>query len=186
MKLKKMFLKGVLIAVVLSIQTTSSFAQNQKNDSLSPVEKPTECNIAGVNEFANIAYDTYAESVAISSAINFYQIKIEKIEDKGNGVTQKVTVTNGHGLDVTPLNTLVQLGELSLRALKQNENLQSLKDKHIQAQEALKGASFMQKAKGGVTFSQAVKLETSIISETAKQLKIINQQIETLKMIKNN
>jgi hypothetical protein len=155
-----------------------------KNERL---QRPSETGASNVDAFATKSFDSYDGSLKLDTEINFYQVKSVPIKDKDTvkNVTTQYIVVNGKGEPVTKAVALKQFGELLLTAMKQNENIKDINALQAPAQGDIKSASFLKKPKLVKTFGVSNKALTYVVGETKKQIDLINQQIATIKMMKD-
>lgn len=148
--------------------------------------RPASSGVSAVDGFTGKSFDSYEESLSISKAIEFIKVETKEIPDAGDGVTSETVISNGNGEAVTKRNAVLQFGELLVRAKLQSDNIQAIQKLQQPATDAIKTCAPATKPKASKSLTKGSKALTFVIAETKTQLKLIGQQISTLKAIKNN
>lgn len=189
-------LKSTTLKIALTLGLTFSlqqhaFAQEEAKKENSKAKKeglvrPNPTGGPSIDVFIARAFDMYDESMKITQALEFVKVVTNVVPDKGDGVTTEVKISNGKGEPLTKMGALTQLGELLLRTTKQLENLQTVQALQPAATEELTAVPVMAKMKTAKTMSKSVDALAFAAGETKKQGQLIQQQISTLKALKNN
>ena len=177
-----MFIAAVSLVSITSIQKT--FAKDEKDKTT--IERPSASGVSNVDAYMEKAFETYDESLKITHDINFIKVEIKEIAPGKDGATTEAKITNGDGKELNKTDALIQLGSLLTRAMKQNENIKALIELQKSASEGVKSAPMMKKPKATKEYGAAADAQAFTVAETKKQIDLINQQISTLKAIKNN
>lgn len=185
---KIIFVTAICFGLVCCMQQNVNAQQENKKEKQEKkvLERPNPTGASQVDAYVKKAFDTYDESVNISAAIEFIKVEVKPVPDKGDGVTTEVKISNGKGEALSKENALKQLAELLIRAMKQNDNIKSLGEMKKGATEEVKTLPMMQKPKASKALAKGGEAEAYAIGETKTQIDLINQQIATLKAIKNN
>ena len=178
-------MKKLLFLTALSFLTVSVVNAQDKNDEII-LERPTACGSSNIDAYSTKAFDAYDESRKITHDINFIKVAIKEVPANKDGVTTEMTISDGDGKPLTKTGALEQFGALLLRSLKQNENIKTLISLQKPAADEVKTVPMMKKAKAAKELSAAGDAQAYVVSETKKQVDLLNQQISTLKALKNN
>jgi len=173
-------IKCAFVSILIVVFAVNLFGQDKE------INRPKPSKVGGVDSFVNAVFNAYGESLAISTAINFIQFEILEIEDQGDGVTTEMVITNGAGEDVTKEGALLQFGELLVRATLQAKNIEQIKDTQEGATNSIKSAKGLKKVKATAAMVPAGKALVYTLSESLKQVELINQQISSIKAHQNN
>jgi len=181
-------LKKALFAttIVLGSLTATQhvMAQDQKEETV--LERPGASGVSAVDAYSTKAFDTYDESRKITHDINFIKVEIKEVPPNKDGVTTETKITTGDGKTLTKEEALKQFAALLLRTVQQNKNITALAELQKPAAEGVKSAPMMKKPKAGKECSAAGDAQAYVVAETKKQTDLINQQMSTIKAIKNN
>ena len=180
--MKKLFLAAILIAGTTF--TLNTFAQDKKDEDV--IERPSACGTSSIDAYSTKAFDTYDESKKITHDIYFIKVEIKEVPANKDGVTTEMKITDGDGKALTKEGALEQFGKLLVRSMKQDENIKTLIALQKPASEDLKSVPMMKKAKASKELSASGDAQAFVVSETKKQTDLLNQQISTLKALKNN
>jgi hypothetical protein len=162
------------IALTLGLMAMSSsliFSQEEVK-----LQHPGKCGVSEVDIYVDKSFDAYAESKAITKAVNFI-----KVEEQGDS---KV-ILNGDGEELSKSDALLQLGELVARAKKQNENIQALQEIQKPATESIKKASVPKKPKATKNLGKGNEAMAEVVKETKKQIELIEKQMSDIKSMKD-
>ena len=178
--MKNQLTSRILLSVgILFIFCAGIIAQN--------TERPAPSGAARVDAFNKEVFDASDESKEITKAIEFIKVEVTEIEDQGDGVTTEWTITNGDGEDVSKENALKQFTELLARSKTQSDNLKEIQAKQQPATDEVKSIKKpMLKTKASKAFSKGTAELKTVLEETTKQAELINQQITTIKALKEN
>lgn len=181
---------ALTLGLVLSLQQTA-FAQDDaaKSDKKAKQEvlvRPQTPVGPSVDVFTTKAFDVYDESKKITQALEFIKVETKEVADKGDGVTTELNISDGKGGALTKMGALSQLGDLLLRTTKQLENLTAVQSLQPAATQELTTISPMSKIKAIKTMGKSADALAFALGETKRQGSIIQQQISSLKAMKNN
>lgn len=175
----------LLISIYSGLYAQDSSASNEKKEKM--LVRPLAASASHkVEEYVTKAFEAYDESKKISADLEFIKIVVKEIPDKGDGVTTEVKITNGKGESLTKEKALIQLADLMRRAVQQNENIQLLSKMKSEAADEIKTLSMLEKPRAGKNLSKGGEAEAVAVTESKKQIDIIQQQISTIKAIKEN
>jgi hypothetical protein len=160
----RLFLTVCLLAFMGA--SSYSFAQATKEK----LQKPDKSGVAEVDAFVNKSFDAYEESLKITEGVS--SIKYNK---------EAKTLTNANGDPLTKESATLQLGELLVRAKKQNDNIQAIQDMQKAATESVKKCSMTQKPKATKNMTKGGEALNEVVAETKKQVELIGKQIEEIK-----
>lgn len=181
--------KFLLVLILIAGFNAVSFAQDDNGDKKKKekvLNRPEILGVSAIDAFNTKAFDLYQECQNITTAINFVQVKIKEVEDKGDGVTTEMTITNGKGENLSKEVALKQFVELLDRVTKLNATTGELMALKTPATEALSSIEISKKMKAAKAFKEAGTAEVYAVNEFKNQILLINQQISTLKSLKNN
>jgi len=179
---KTLFAASIVMGSILCTHNVN--AQDKKDDN--SLTRPSESGVSGVDAYMVKAFDTYDESLKITHDINFIQVQVKEVPANKDGVTTETKITNGDGKALTKEDALKQFASLLVRATKQNANITNLVTLQKPAAEAVKSAPMMKKPKATKEYGASGDAQAFATSETKKQIDLINQQMSTIKAIKNN
>jgi len=163
-------LKTIILSLGLLV-VSFSFAQAQdENDE--KLTRPGRCDVSEVDSYVNKCFDAYEESQKITEAVNFF-----KVEGEGDS---KV-ILNPKGEHISKPDALLQLGELLVRAKKQNDNIQSIQDLQKPATESIKKAPIAKKPQATKNLNKGNEALGELMKETKKQIELIDKQISYIK-----
>ena len=150
-------------------------------------DRPAPTGAARVDAFNKEVFDASDESKEITKAIEFVKVEVTEIEDQGDGVTTEWTITNGDGEDVSKEGALEQFAELLVRTKAQTDNIKEIQTRQQPATDEVKSIKNpMKKTKATKGLSKGTAELKNVAEETANQVKLINQQITTIKALKEN
>ncbi len=168
--MKRKLLKTTVLSVGLLFITFSiTQAQDESEEKLT---RPGRCDVSEVDNYVNKCFDAYEESQKITEAVNFF-----KVEGEGDS---KV-ILNPKGEHISKPDALLQLGELLVRAKKQNDNIQSIQDLQKPATESIKKAPIQKKPQATKNLNKGNETLTELMKETKKQIELIDKQISEIK-----
>jgi len=168
--MKKNLLKITALSIcALLLLFSYGFSQDEKVEKL---ERPDKCGVAEIDNFVNKSCDSYEESLKSTKAVNFITVE---------GEGDEKVIKNADGEPVSKSEALLQLGELLVRAKKQNDNIQALQDLQKPATESLKKCPVQKKPKATKNLNNGGEALTEVIKETKKQIELIDKQIEEVK-----
>ncbi len=162
----KTFLILIVGALCLLFASNYSFAQGAKEK----LQKPDKSGVTEVDAFVNKSFEAYEESLKITEGVS--SIKFNK---------ESKSLTNASGEPLSKERATLQLGELLVRAKKQNDNIQALQDMQKSATESVKKCSMAQKPKATKNMAKGGEALNEVISETKKQVELIGKQIDEIK-----
>jgi hypothetical protein len=168
---KKQLKTTILSLGFLFISFFIVHAQDENNEKLT---RPGRCDVSEVDSYVNKCFDAYEESQKITEAVNFF-----KVEGEGDS---KV-ILNPKGEHISKTDALFQLGELMVRAKKQNDNIQSIQDLQKPATESIKKAPIAKKPQATKNLNKGNEALTELMKETKKQIEQIDRQITEIKEI---
>ena len=186
MKKTTIFKAAICLSLIFPMQQIAFAQQDSTKAKKEALERPNPSGASAVDAFTAKSFDTYDESMNISKEIEFVKVELKPIQDKGDGVTQEMKISNGKGEAVTTAGALEQFGKLLLRTAKQTENIKAAQALQQPATDEIKSISPLKKAKAAKTMSKGANALTYSIGETKKQMELINQQIATIKALKRN
>jgi hypothetical protein len=157
-----------LCLLALMGASSYSFAQATKEK----LQKPDKSGVTEVDAFVNKSFDAYEESLKITEGVS--SIKYNK---------EAKTLTNANGEPLTKESATLQLGELLVRAKKQNDNIQAIQDMQKAATESVKKCSIAQKPKATKNMTKGGEALNEVVSETKKQIELIDKQIDEIKAL---
>jgi len=163
---------AVCIGVAL-LNVSLAFSQDSKEKRL---QRPDKCDVSEVDKFVNKSFDAYEESFKITKAVNFI-----KVEEEGDSKVVK----NANGETLSKPDALLQLGELMIRAKKQNDNIQELQGLQKPATESIKKAPVQRKPKATKNLSMGNEALGEVVKETKNQIELIDKQMAEIRELKD-
>lgn len=155
-----------LCLLALMGASSYSFAQATKEK----LQKPDKSGVTEVDAFVSKSFDAYEESLKITEGVS--SIKYNK---------EAKTLTNANGEALTKESATLQLGELLVRAKKQNDNIKAIQDMQKAATESVKKCSITQKPRATKNMTKGGEALNETVSETKKQIELIDSQIAEIK-----
>lgn len=177
--MKKLFYFTTLTLGLFMVIQSQTFAQEDSSKDKKVLERPTKCDVQEVDNFVTKAFDSYDESLKITEDMNF--IKVE-----GDGKTTPLNITNGKGEALSNETALTQLGDLLVRAKKQNDNIKTLQDLQKPATESAKKCPLTKKPKATKSLGKGGEALNEVVSQTKNQIDLIGKQISDIKTIKGS
>lgn len=174
---KKIFyLSALAMGLFLFVQPCLN-AQDKSSNKAKVIERPIKCDVPAIDDFVSKSFDSYDESQKITEDVNL--IKVE-----GDGTTTPKTIKNAKGEPLSKEAALLQLGDLLIRAKKQNDNIKALQDLQKPAQEGLKKCPLTQKPKASKALTKGGEALNEVIKQTKTQIDLIEKQITDIKSMK--
>ena len=167
MKFLAQFL-AICFGVVL-LNVSLAFSQDSKEKKL---QRPDKSDVSEVDKFVNKSFDAYEESLKITKAVNFI-----KVEEEGDSKVVK----NANGETISKQDALLQLGELMIRAKKQNDNIQELQGLQKPATESIKKAPIPKKPKATKNLAAGNDALGEVVKETKNQIELIDKQMAEIR-----
>lgn len=161
-------ISAICLGMVL-LNVSVALPQDSKEKKL---QRPEKCDVAEVDKFVNKSFDAYEESQKITKAVNFI-----KVEEEGD---TKV-VKNANGETLSKQDALFQLGELMIRAKKQNDNIQELQGLQKPATESIKKAPVPKKPKATKNLATGNDALGEVVKETKNQIELIDKQMTEIR-----
>lgn len=166
----KNFNRFALLCIGLVIAFLPSIVAQEEDDK--KLERPDRCDVTEIDNFVNKSFDSYEESLKITKAVNFITVE---------GEGDEKVIKNANGDHISKADALIQLGELLVRAKKQNDNIQALQDMQKSATESLKKCPVQKKPKATKNLNKGGEALAEVVKETKKQIELIDKQISDLK-----
>lgn len=163
--MKSKFTKLLCLMAIMSFSLAAIAQENKEK-----LEKPKNSGVSEVDAFVNKSFDAYDESFKITDAANL--IKVDK---------ETNTIKAADGTDLAKDKALFQLGELLVRAKKQNDNIQAIQDLQKSATEGVKKCAITKKPVATKNLSKGGEALNEVVGETKKQIELIDRQITDIK-----
>jgi hypothetical protein len=177
---------GIIFSLQQQVAAQDEAKKSDKKAKQEMLVRPEASVGPSVDGFTAKAFDVYDESVNISQALEFVKVETKEVADKGDGVTTEVKISDGKGGALTKMGALTQLGDLLLRTAKQTENIAAVQALQPAATQEMSSISPMAKMKAAKAMGKGADALAFALGETKKQGSLIQQQISTLKALKNN
>ncbi len=162
------------IATLLCLTAIMSFSNViSAQETKEKLERPKNAGVTEVDAFVNKSFDAYDEGFKITEAVNL--IKVDK---------ESNTIKAADGTDLAKDKALFQLGELLVRAKKQNDNIQAIQDMQKSATESVKKCAITKKPVATKNLSKGGEALSEVVSETKKQIELIDKQITDVKAMR--
>lgn len=164
----KSITKFATLFCLMAIMSFSNVLSAQ--ESKEKLEKPKNSGVTEVDAFVNKSFDAYDESFKITDAANLI-----KVDQETN------TIKAADGTDLAKDKALFQLGELLVRAKKQNDNIAAIQDMQKSATESVKKCAITKKPVATKNLSKGGEALSEVVGETKKQIELIDKQITDIK-----